>query len=48
MIRVGSLATDDRGVFEGAVTLPPDAPLGDYVVVATSSESGRCNDADVP
>jgi transglutaminase-like putative cysteine protease len=45
-LHLGTLATDDRGAFEGTVMLPADAPLGDYDVVATSAESGRCDDGD--
>ncbi|MCL2451053.1 MAG: transglutaminase domain-containing protein, partial [Polyangiaceae bacterium] len=44
-IHIGSLATDDRGAFDGTVILPAGAPLGDYDVVATA-EGSRCGDGD--
>jgi transglutaminase-like putative cysteine protease len=45
-IMLGSLATDDHGVFEGALVLPGDMPLGDYDVIARSSGGGRCRNPD--
>ena len=47
-LRLGALATDDHGAFEGGLVLPADAPLGDYDVVATSPGGGRCREGDSP
>jgi hypothetical protein len=40
--RVGSLATDDRGAFDGAVTLPVDLSVGDYELFVATPGGGRC------
>lgn len=42
IIVLGSLATDDQGAFDGALTLPSDAPLGDYDVAAKATVAGGC------
>lgn len=40
--RVGALATDERGTFDGAVTLPHDLAVGDYELFAATPGGGRC------
>ncbi|MBM4376070.1 MAG: transglutaminase family protein [Deltaproteobacteria bacterium] len=40
--RVGSLATDERGAFDGAVTLPFDLTVGDYELFVATPGGGRC------
>jgi hypothetical protein len=47
-ISIGTLATDDRGVFDGSVVLPTEAPLGDYDLVARSPGVGSCREGDSP
>ena len=39
---VGSLATDDKGHYEGTLTLPRALPLGDYEIFARSGGDARC------
>jgi transglutaminase-like putative cysteine protease len=41
-VPVGSLATDDKGAYAGAVTIPPSLPPGDYDVVARTPGDARC------
>jgi hypothetical protein len=40
--RLGSLSTDDRGVFDGAIVLPPDLPIGDHELLVTTAGAGSC------
>jgi hypothetical protein len=40
--RVGSLATDERGTFDGAVTLPTDLPVGDYELQLVTPGNRTC------
>lgn len=39
---VGSLATDERGHYEGSLVLPSSVPLGDYEVHARTLGDSRC------
>ncbi|WP_394845853.1 transglutaminase-like domain-containing protein [Pendulispora brunnea] len=41
-LRVGSLATDARGSFEGTLVVPSNIPTGDYDVVARTTGNMRC------
>jgi len=41
-LSVGSLATDARGAFEGALVVPSNIPVGDYDVVARTAGNMRC------
>lgn len=41
-IVVGSLATDERGNYDGALVLPPSVPLGDYDAIARTFGDTRC------
>ncbi len=40
--RVGSLSTDEKGVYDGAVVLPRDMPVGDYELVIATPGNKRC------
>lgn len=42
VIPVGALATDPKGVFEGALVLPPTMLLGDYEAHAQTLGDSRC------
>jgi hypothetical protein len=39
---LGTLATDERGAYDGALVLPSAVPLGDYDVQARTRGDGRC------
>jgi hypothetical protein len=39
---VGSLSTDDRGRYDGAVVIPRDLALGDYDLVVQTPGDARC------
>jgi hypothetical protein len=39
---VGSLSTDDKGRYDGAVVIPRDFALGDYDLVVQTSGDARC------
>jgi hypothetical protein len=39
---IGSLTTDDKGQFEGALFLPLSFPVGDYDVVVSTPGDARC------
>jgi hypothetical protein len=39
---VGSLSTDDRGRYDGAVIIPRDLALGDYDLVVQTPGDNRC------
>ncbi len=39
---IGSLSTNDVGVFDGAVVIPKDFPLGDYDLVLQTPGDARC------
>ena len=41
-LRVGSVATDARGAFEGTLVVPSNIPVGDYEVVARTTGNMRC------
>jgi hypothetical protein len=41
-LRVGSLATDARGSYQGSLVVPSNIPLGDYEVIAKTSGNMRC------
>jgi len=41
-LRVGSLATDAQGAFDGALVVPPSIAVGDYDVVARTAGNMRC------
>ncbi|MBI4705608.1 MAG: transglutaminase domain-containing protein [Deltaproteobacteria bacterium] len=40
--RIGSLSTDGRGVFDGAVVLPRELPVGDHELYVTTAGGGDC------
>src|SRR5690606_18934134 len=40
--RLGSLSTDERGVYDGAVVVPPDIPIGDHELVVATAGDARC------
>jgi hypothetical protein len=39
---IGSLSTDERGVYQGAVVLPRDLPIGDHDLSVLTAGSRRC------
>jgi transglutaminase-like putative cysteine protease len=39
---IGTLATDTRGAYEGALVVPQSVPLGDYDIVARTPGDARC------
>jgi hypothetical protein len=41
-VPIGSLSTDDRGRFDGAVIVPRDLSLGDYDLVVQTPGDNRC------
>jgi len=41
-LRLGSLSTNDAGVYDGAVVLPPDVPIGDHELVVVTAGNQRC------
>ena len=41
-VSIGSLATDTKGGYEGALVVPQTAALGDYDVVARTPGDARC------
>lgn len=45
--RVGSLSTDETGVYDGAVVLPRDLPLGDHELVVTTRGDATCGPGQV-
>ncbi|MCA9621191.1 MAG: transglutaminase domain-containing protein [Myxococcales bacterium] len=40
--RLGSLSTDERGAFAGAVVIPPDVPIGDHDLVVATPGAAQC------
>jgi len=40
---IGSLSTDDRGAYDGAVVVPRDLGLGDYELVVATPGDSRCS-----
>jgi hypothetical protein len=40
--RLGSLSTDERGVYDGAVVVPRDVPIGDHELSVATHGSTRC------
>ncbi|MBW2525378.1 MAG: transglutaminase domain-containing protein [Deltaproteobacteria bacterium] len=45
--RVGSLSTDERGVYDGAVVLPRDLPTGDHELLVTTRGDRVCGPGQV-
>jgi hypothetical protein len=45
--RLGSLSTDARGFYDGAVIVPRDVPVGDHQLTVTTHGSGRCGSGQV-
>ncbi len=45
--RLGSLSTDDRGVYDGAVVLPPELPVGDHELSVVTAGNGRCGPGEL-
>jgi hypothetical protein len=43
--RIGSLSTDDDGVFDGSVVVPRDVAAGDYELVVETPGDARCSAA---
>jgi transglutaminase-like putative cysteine protease len=41
-LRVGSVATDAKGTYVGALVVPSNVPVGDYEVVASTAGDMRC------
>jgi transglutaminase-like putative cysteine protease len=41
-VTVGGLATNDRGVYDGALSVPSSVPIGHYEVVASTDGTSRC------
>ena len=39
---VGSLSTDEKGRYDGAIVIPRDFALGDYELVVTTPGDARC------
>lgn len=44
---IGTLATDARGAYEGALVVPQSVPLGDYDIVARTPGDARCGSGGV-
>jgi hypothetical protein len=42
LMPLGSIATDARGAYEGALVVPAEVPLGDYDVIAQTAGDARC------
>jgi hypothetical protein len=42
LLLLGSLATDDAGMYSGGIVVPGTTPLGDYDVVARTPGDSRC------
>ena len=40
--RVGSLSTDEQGVYDGAVVLPRDLPIGDHELAVATAGNAEC------
>jgi hypothetical protein len=45
---IGSLSTDDRGRYDGAVVIPRDFALGDYDVTITTPGDAHCRPGKTP
>ncbi len=41
-VPIGSLSTNEQGVYDGAVVVPRELPLGEYEVVVRTPGGGRC------
>lgn len=41
-LALGTLATDEKGIFDGAVVVPTSLTLGEYEVLATTPGDSRC------
>lgn len=46
-IRLGSLSTDDNGIFDGSVTVPRDIAAADYDIVIETPGDSRCAGARI-
>ncbi|MSP25141.1 MAG: transglutaminase domain-containing protein [Myxococcales bacterium] len=46
--RIGSLATDDGGIFDGEVVVPLDVPVGDHRLFAATPGNRRCGPGRSP
>jgi hypothetical protein len=46
--RIGSLSTDDRGVYAGAVVVPAEVPIGDHRLVVATAGGARCGVGSTP
>jgi hypothetical protein len=45
---IGSLSTDERGVYDGSVVVPPDLPTGDYELFVRTPGGGACGSGVSP
>jgi hypothetical protein len=45
-ILLGTVATNDDGVFADGIVIPASTPLGDYDIVARSHGDARCADGE--
>jgi len=41
-VAIGSLSTNERGDYDGAVVVPRELPLGDYELIVRTPGGGRC------
>ncbi len=41
-VSIGSLSTNERGAYDGAVVVPRELPLGEYDVIVRTQGGGRC------
>lgn len=41
-VAVGSLSTNEQGIYDGAVVVPRELPLGEYEVIVRTPGGGRC------
>jgi hypothetical protein len=39
---VGSLSTDDEGIYDGAVVLPRELPIGDHELAVVTEGNAQC------
>ena len=47
-VALGSVATDAKGAYEGALVVPGNVPLGDYEIVARTPGDARCGRSATP
>jgi hypothetical protein len=43
-IAIGSLVTDERGAYDGSITVPPSVPIGDYDLRVVPHGASGCRD----